>query len=164
MLSGNPHTFAIWCDAVESWSTPAFANGCLGYFMGGRLVWSSNSTLGVDLSMLSRLHCMRNAVEDADLFHLSSQDAYRELCNRAFPSLDSDAENNDFKHLVSAESLSDEGNYIFLVEYAESAKLVYGLKEDSRGADQVVLARGEFQSVVRDVLAKCPREFNAGGF
>ncbi|MBR8456641.1 immunity 42 family protein [Burkholderia dolosa] len=162
MLSGNPHTFAIWCDAVESWSTPAFANGCLGYFMGGKLVWSSNSTLGVDLSMLSRLHCMRNTVEDADLFHISPEDAYRELCNRAFPSMDSDAESNDFTHLVSAESLSDEGYYIFLVEYDESAKLIYGFKENSREAGEVVLVRGEFQSVVRDVLAKSPKDFNAG--
>ncbi|MBR8037525.1 immunity 42 family protein [Burkholderia cenocepacia] len=162
MLSGNPHAFAIWCDAVEPWSTPEFANGCLGYFMGERLVWSSNSTLEVDLSMLSRLRCMKNSVEDGDLFHLSPQDAYRELCNRTFPSVNSGTESNDFTHLVSAESLSDAGHYIFLVEYDESAKLIYGFKENSREASEVVLVRGEFQSVVRDVLAKFPKEFNAG--
>lgn len=162
MLSGNPNTFAIWFDAVEPWSTPAFANGCLGYFMGGELVWSSNSTLGVDLRMLSRLHCMQNSVEDESLFHLSPQDAYRELCGRAFPLLDSGAESNDFTHLVSAESLSDEGYYVFLIECAESARLIYGLNENSSEVNEVRLARGEFQSVVRDVLAKCPKEFNVG--
>ncbi|HHY6927008.1 Imm42 family immunity protein [Burkholderia ambifaria] len=164
MLSGNPHTFAIWCDAVDSWSTSAFANGCLGYFMGGRLVWSGNSTLGVDLSMLARLYCMKNSVEDVDLFHRSPADAYRELCARAFPSLDSDAESNDFTHLVSAESLSDEGNYVFLIECAESAKLIYGFKEDENSIGEIVLGCGEFQSVIRDVLANCPKEFNVGDF
>jgi hypothetical protein len=162
MLSGNPDTFAIWCDAVDQWSTPGFANGCVGYFMGGVLIWSSRSTLGVDLSMLSRLHCMKNSVEDADLFHRSPQDAYRELCTRAFPSMDSNAESNDFNHFVSSESLSDDENYVFLIEYAQLAKLVYGFKENSNEIGEVILARGEFQSVVRDILKKCPKEFNAG--
>lgn len=164
MLSGNPDTFAIWYDAVDSWSTSDFANGCFGYFMGGSLIWSDQSTLGVDLSMLSRLHCMKNSVEDADLFHLSSQDAYRELCARAFPSTDSDAKWSDLNHLVSAESLSDDGNYIFLIECNDLAKIIYGFKEDSRKIGEIILAHGEFQSVVRDALKKCPKEFNAGSF
>jgi hypothetical protein len=162
MLSGNPDTFAIWCDAVDPWSTPAFANGCFGYFMGGRLIWSSRSTLGVDLSMLSRLHCMKNSVEDAHLFHFPPQDAYRELCKRAFPSMDSNAKVSDFNHLVSAESLSDDGNYFFLVEYAELAKLIYGFKENASEIVEVIFARGEFQSAVREAIKKCPKEFNAG--
>ncbi|WP_231337523.1 Imm42 family immunity protein [Paraburkholderia sprentiae] len=141
MLSGNPDTFAIWCDAVDPWSTPDFANGCFGYFMGGGLIWSGRSTLGVDLSMLSRLHCMKNSVEDADLFHRSQQDAYRELCARAFPSMDSDAADSDFNHLVSAESLSDDGNYVFLIEYAGLAKLIYGFQENSSEIGEVILAR-----------------------
>ncbi|NML97402.1 hypothetical protein HHL24_05480 [Paraburkholderia sp. RP-4-7] len=163
MLSGNPDSFAIWCDAVDLWSTPDFANGCLGYFMGGELIWSNRSTLGVDLSMLARLYCMKNSVEDADLFHRPPSDAYRELCERAFPSMDSAAESSDFTHLVSAESLSDEGHYVFLIEDEKMAKLIYGFKENSREIGEVVLACGEFQSVVRDALAKCPKEFNTGG-
>jgi hypothetical protein len=105
---------------------------------------------------------MKNTVEDADLFHRSPPDAYSELCKRAFPPMDSNVESNDFAHLVSAESLSDEGHYFFLIEHAKLAKLLYGFKESSREIGEIVLARGEFQSVVREVLAKCPKEFNAG--
>lgn len=154
MLTGNPDTFAIWCDAVDSWSTARFANGCLGYFIGGKLVWSSRSTLGVDLHMLSNLHCMRNASEDLFLFDQSPSDAYQELCTRAFPSVDSDVDRNDFTHLVSAESLSDDGHYFFLIEGAGGAKLIYGFKDDLSSIYEVVLALGEFQSTVRNAVEK----------
>lgn len=154
MLSGNPDTFAIWCDPVESWSTEKFQNVCFGFFVGGKLIWSTRSTLGVDLYQLSQLYCMSNAVTDADLFSLSPMDTYRTLCGRAFPPVDSAVENNDFTHLVSAESFSDDGHYVFLVEDADQAKLVYGFKDDLQGVFEVALGRWEFQSVVRDALAK----------
>lgn len=154
MLTGNPDRFGIWCDAVDSWSTARFANGCLGYFIGGKLVWSSRSTLGVDLHMLANLHCMKNASEDLSLFDRSPSDAYRELCRRTFPSVDSNAEQSDFTHLVSAESLSDDGHYFFLVEGNGKAKLIYGFKDDLNSVYEVVLALGEFQSTVRDAIAK----------
>lgn len=133
---------------------PSFKNGCLGFLIGGKLIWSDRSTLGVDLHRLSLLHCMSNAVEDVTLFNLAPIDAYRTLCERAFPSIDSEAETNDFSHLVSAESLSDEGHYVFLVEGSGQAKLIYGFKDEPQSAYEVVVGLGEFQSVVRDVLGK----------
>ncbi|WP_322071666.1 immunity 42 family protein [Paraburkholderia bannensis] len=162
MLSGNPDTFAIWCDPVESWSTSKFQNGCLGFFIGGKLICSTRSTLGVDLHGLSLLHCMSNAVEDGLLLNLASIDAYRTLCERAFPSIDSEADTNDFSHLVSAESLSDEGHYVFLVEGSGQAKLIYGFKDDLQSVYEIVVGLGEFQSVVRDVLGKSkPAQINS---
>jgi Immunity protein 42 len=130
MLSGNPDTFAIGCDAVDSWSTAGFKNGCFGYSIGGKLIWSSRSTLGVDLHRLSKLHCVNNAVEDMDLFNRLVNSAYHELCKRAFPPMDSDAQNNDFIHFVSVESLSDDEHNVFLVECAAQAKLIYGFNQD----------------------------------
>ncbi len=154
MLSGNPDTFAIWCDSVDFWSTDEFKNGCLGYIIAGDLVWTTRSTLGVDLHMLAGLHCMTHAVEDARIFYLETDKAYSELCERAFPSSSSDASSNDFRNLVSAESLSDDGHYIFLVEYGNQARLIYGLKGDSSGAKDVVLERGEFQVVLNQAIEK----------
>jgi hypothetical protein len=97
---------------------------------------------------------MSNSVEDDRLFNLPISDAYQELCSRAFPSMDSDAEHNDFTHLVSAESLSDEGCYVFLVESLGQAKLIYGFNQDPSSIGEVVLKRGEFQSVVADAIAQ----------
>lgn len=152
MLSGNPDTFAIWCDPVKSWSTGKFQNGCFGFFVGGKLIISTRSTIEVDLYRLSQLYCMNNAVEDSHFFNLASIDAYRILCERAFPSIDFTAEHSDFTHLVSAESLSDDGHYLFLVENMGHAKLVYGFRDDPQSVFEVSVGLGEFQSVVRDAL------------
>ncbi|MEX3691904.1 immunity 42 family protein [Paraburkholderia sp. BR14263] len=149
MLSGNPDTFAIWCDPVDVWSTDRFQNGCFGYFIGGELILSKRSTLGVDLNMLAKLHCMGSGVEDARLFNLPSKDAYHDLCERAFPAMDSEAETSDLTHLVSAESLSDESQYVFLVEFEDKAKLIYGNGSDAATVADITIPRGEFQSVVR---------------
>jgi hypothetical protein len=154
MLAGNPDAFAIWCDPVDIWSTDRFQNGYFGYLIGGGMVSSSRSTLGVDLHMLSRLHCMNHAVEDVGLFKLPPSIAYTELCMRAFPTLNSNVEVSDFSHLVSTESLSDEGNYVFLVECEGAAKLIYGYKENFNDAKEMVLMRGEFQKVVEGALKK----------
>ncbi|MCP2087419.1 UNVERIFIED_ORG: hypothetical protein J2Y81_003436 [Paraburkholderia sediminicola] len=152
MLFGNPDTFAIWCDAVDAWSTPGFQNGCFGYFIGGKLIWSRRSTLGVDLRRLSKLHCMSNAVEDVRLFNCPISAAYDDLCERAFPSIDSDVASNDVTHLVSVESLSDDEHNVFLIECGAQAKLIYGFNGDSSSVHEVALVRGEFQSVVHDLL------------
>jgi len=157
MLSGNPDTFAIWCDSVDSWSSGRFKNGCFGYIIGGKLIWSTRSTLTVDLEMLSRLHCMSHAVEDDNLFRLPVTEAYIELCSRAFPAVDSDVESIDFTHLVSAESLSDDGYYVFLVESAGQAKLIYGFKENYDNIIEILLSYGEFQGVVNTALQKFTR-------
>ncbi|WP_092138318.1 Imm42 family immunity protein [Cupriavidus sp. YR651] len=154
MLSGNPDTFAIWYDSVESWSTDRFKNGCFGYVIDGNLMWTTRSTIGVDLHMLAGLHCMTHAVEDARLFSMATSNAYSELCERALPSSNSDARNSDFTHLVSAESLSDDGYYVFLIESADQAKLIYGLKGDYGGAKDILLARGEFQTTVNQAIEK----------
>jgi hypothetical protein len=154
MLSGNPDTFAIWCDAVDSWSTAGFKNGCFGYFIGGKLIWSNRSTLGVDLHGLSMLHCMKNAVEDIDLFNLPVGVAYQELCKRAFPSTDSSVENSDFSYFVSVESLSDDGHNVFLIECETHAKLIYGFNNDPESLCEITLRRGEFQEVAREAVAK----------
>lgn len=154
MLSGNPGTFAIWCDAVDSWSTAGFKNGCFGYFIGDKLIWSIRSTLGVDLHRLSKLHCLSNAVEDVDLFNSSVDSAYYELCKRAFPPMDSEVESNDFTHLASVESLLDDGHNVFLVECAAQAKLIYGFNQDPSSIYEVALVRGEFQEVVREAIQK----------
>jgi hypothetical protein len=97
---------------------------------------------------------MNNAVEDIDLFIRSTIDAYIELCKRAFPPMDSDAESSDFTHFVSAESLSDDEHNVFLVELAEQAKLIYGFDQDSSSIYEVVLRRGEFQEAVRAAIEK----------
>ena len=61
MLVGNPDSFAIWCDSVESWSNATFKNGCFGFFIGGRLIWSLRSTLGVDFSLLVSSPCHKRS-------------------------------------------------------------------------------------------------------
>lgn len=152
MLIGNPDTFAIWCDAVESWSTDRFKNGCFSYFIGGELLWSLNSTLGVDLNLLSGVHCFKGDVVDERLFSLPASDAYIELCEKAFPDMDSDVEDSDYKHLASVGSLLDAGYNVFLVESKDQAKLIVGFKNDIASVKQVILNRGEFQQVVRDAI------------
>ncbi len=152
MLSGKPEAFGIWCDSVDSWSTDRFKNGCLAYFIGGRLIWSLKSTLDVDWHMLTRLHCFNNDVENERVFDLPTKDAFSELCARAFPPMDGGAEHSDFTHLVSTESLSDDGHYFFLVESGNRAKLIYGLGDDLSSVFEVILMRGEFQSVVLDAV------------
>jgi hypothetical protein len=154
MLIGNPDTFAIWCDPVDSWSTERFKNGCFAYFLGGQLIWSLRSTLGVDMHALSTLHCMRVSVSDDRLFSLATIDAYSEFYASAFPSMDSGAQENDWTHLVSVESLSDNGYNVFLVESDEDAKLLYGRGNELSTVREVTLKRGEFQAVVRAAIEK----------
>jgi len=153
MLSGNPTTFAIWFDAVDAWSTDRFQNGCLGYFIDGGLIWSPRSTLGVDMYLLSKLPCMTRSLENDTLFSAPASLAYEELCKRAFPELDADVDENDFTHLVSADSLSDDGVFVFLVESGSQARLMYGTKERPEPIE-VALPRGEFQAVVKEALVK----------
>jgi hypothetical protein len=97
---------------------------------------------------------MSHAVDDDRLFSLPVRAAYVELFGRAFPSGESEAAINDFKHFVSVESLSDEGYNVFLVESMGEARMIYGLNEDADTVNAVVLQRGEFQAVVNEILAK----------
>ncbi|TKC77197.1 hypothetical protein FAZ69_32920 [Trinickia terrae] len=153
MLIGDPDAFAIWYDAVDSWSTARFKNGCFAYFIGGELLWSLNSTLGVDLNLLSGLNCIKGSVEDEKLFGLPTSVAYAELVARAFPATDSDAENSDYAHLVSTGSLLDAGFRVFLVELEDQAKLIWGSRQEVSTIREVVLKRGEFQKVVQYAIA-----------
>lgn len=152
MLSGNPDSFAIWCDSVESWSTDQFKNGCFGYFIAGNLIWTLKSTIGVDLHMLSQLYCMAHSVEDETLFHLPLHEAYAELHQRAFPSMETEVEHNDFTHLASAESLLDDGHCVFIIELGTQARIIYGLNENNGTVREVYLNRGEFQEVVNNFI------------
>jgi hypothetical protein len=154
MLTGNPDTFAIWCDQVDSWSTDKFSNGCFGYFIAGNLVRSLRSTLGVDFHRLNLLHVMNHRVEDQSLFELPDQDAYFRLHKMAFPDQYSDSPVNDFTHLISTESMSDEENYIFLVEFKDEAKIISGYKDHASTVLSVSLQQGEFQKIVREATEK----------
>ena len=68
--------------------------------------------------------------------------------------MDSDAKDSDFRNLVSTESLSDEGYNVFLVENELKAKLIYGVKNNFNDIKGVILERGEFQRVARDIISK----------
>lgn len=93
---------------------------------------------------------MKSSLENAALFYLPALDAYEELRMRAFPEMDSDAEDSDFDNLVSPESLLDDGYEVFLVESGKDAKLICGSnKGNSSDVFEFVLKCGEFQMVVR---------------
>ncbi|MGK8208891.1 immunity 42 family protein [Burkholderia cenocepacia] len=154
VLVGNPNMFAIWFDFVESWSTERFKNGCFSYFIGGNLIWSLNSTLGVDINLLSSVNCLDNDVEDDELFNLPALTSYAKLVERAFPGVDSDAEYSDYKHLVSVGSLLDDGFRVFLVESGDRAKLIWGDRGDASIVHEFILNRGEFQNVVRAAISQ----------
>jgi hypothetical protein len=91
-------------------------------------------------------------VLDERLFDLPASDAYNELIKRAFPDMDSEEEDSDYKHLVSVGSLLDADFNVFLVESADQAKLIWGRRDAIPPVREVALKRGEFQSVVRDAL------------
>jgi hypothetical protein len=152
MLFGNPDEFSIWFDPVEQWSTERFKNGGFSYFIGGKLFWSLGSTIGDDISLLSVTNCMKHDVEDSRLFNLPVIDAYVELCAAAFPSMDSDAEDSDYRHLISVGSLLDDGHNVFLVESGEEARLIYGFNEDASSVFDIFLKRGEVQSIIRKAV------------
>jgi hypothetical protein len=142
MLFGNPHKFAVWLDRVESWSTHGFDNGCIAFFLRGALFCSQNATLNIDLYSLSKLPCLTTSVEDDRVFHMPLVEAYSELCERALPPSDSDAEKSDYTHLVSARCLLDEGHNVFLVESGSLARLIYGFDGDLSRVFDVTLDRG----------------------
>ncbi|MBF5013146.1 immunity 42 family protein [Burkholderia pseudomultivorans] len=154
MLFGNPDVFAIWCDSVELWSTDSFKNGCFSYFIGGNLIWSLNSTLGVDINLLSSVNCLGNDVRDDELFNLPALTSYERLVERAFPGMNSDARYSDYKHLVSVGSLLDDGFRVFLVESGDRAKLIWGDRGDASIVHEFILSRGEFQNVVRAAISR----------
>ncbi len=98
---------------------------------------------------------MGKDVEDVTLFDLPTVDAYTEIMRRAFPDMDSDAEDNDFTHLISPESLLDEGYNVFLIESGTAAKLICGSdKESLPGTFEFKLNRGEVQVVIREAVAR----------
>lgn len=152
MLVGNPDSFAIWCDAVDSWSTEHFKNGCFSYFIGGTLIWSLNATLDSDISLLSVMNCMKESVEDKILYELPVSVSYAELSKRAFPGTDSSATESDYKHLVAVGSLLDDGHKIFLIESGDDAKLIWSNEKLDSRISEFLLKRGEVQGVVRDIV------------
>ena len=95
---------------------------------------------------------MLHSVDDDRVFNAVVADAYEELYARAYPSMDSSAESNDFRHLVSVPSLSDEGHNVFLVESGSQARLIYGADGDPSNVFDVFIERGEFQRVVRAAM------------
>lgn len=97
---------------------------------------------------------MSHSVQDERLFKLQASEAYGELCSRAFPATESDAEISDFTHLASAESLSDDGYNVFLVESAREAKLIFGFNDDPNSVTDTILSLGEFQAVVSSAWQK----------
>jgi len=149
MIFGDPNSFSVWFDRVESWSTPDFENGCFAFFMSKTLICSQNSTLGVDLHLLSKLPCLEKSIEDDDIFNMPPAEVYSVLYERAFPSVYSDAESSDYTHLVSARSLLDEGHNVFLVESGSKARLIYGMDGKPLSLFDVFIDRGEFQRVIR---------------
>lgn len=153
MLVGDPDFFAIWCDPVDSWSTNNFKNGCFSYFIGGDLVWSLDSTIGVDVNLLSSLPCLDGSVEETDLFDLPSSVSYALLVEKAFPKMESNVTGNDCRNVVSVGSLLDSGFQIFLIESRDQAKLVWGRRKEGGVVHELILRRGEFQRVVRDVVS-----------
>jgi len=72
----------------------------------------------------------------------------------AFPDQYSDSPVNDFTHLISTESMSDEENYIFLVEFKDEAKIISGYKDHASTVLSVSLQQGEFQKIVREATEK----------
>lgn len=153
MLFGDPYRFAVWFDRVESWSVKGFDNGCIAFFVNGAMFFSTKSTLGVDLYSLSKLPAVTASVDDDHIFHMPLKDAYSELCTRAFPSMGSDVEENDYTHLVSACSLLDEGHNFFLVEYGSQGRLIYGVDDDPSSVFDIYLERGEFRRVIREATS-----------
>jgi hypothetical protein len=95
---------------------------------------------------------MKNDVSDDKLFHLGATDAYAELHANAFPSIDSDVPDNDWTHLVSVESLSDDGYNIFLIESGDGAKLLCGRGNDLLSVREITLKRGEFQAIANEAI------------
>lgn len=150
MLFGDPNTFAIWCDSVESWSSGTFKNGCFAYFLKGSLLYSTKSTIGTDLVALRRLPCMSIPPVDEHLFHLPSKEGYEEIYKKAFPEENSQVKDSDYKHLASPVSLSDDGYNIFLIEWGQQGKLVYGEDGEKNWLGEVVMKIGEFQGVVNE--------------
>lgn len=148
MLVGDPDRFAIWLDAVESWSTDYFDNGCLAYLVGGRTVVSFNSTLNSDISLLSSMCCMGESVQDCDLFSLPASLAFSKLVERAFPQVDSGSNQSDYKHVITVGSLLDEGCRAFLIEESEKAKIIMCEGKINPEITEIILVRGEFQEVV----------------
>lgn len=114
---------------------------------------SQNSTLNVDLHLLSKLPSLIAPVEDDHIFHMPLIEAYSELYRRAFPSADSDAKMSDYKNLVSARSLLDEGHNFFLVESGSRARLIYGFDGDLSSVFDVSLEREEFCCVIREATS-----------
>ncbi|WP_186229022.1 immunity 42 family protein [Burkholderia gladioli] len=154
MLIGNPDGFAVWYDSVDLWSTDNFKNGCFSYFIGGDLIWSLDATIDVDVNLLSSLNCLESDVEDAELFNLPASVSYERLVERAFPKMDSNVEMNDYRNLVSVGSLLDAGFQVFIIEFEDQAKLVWGRRGKDDAVHELILKRGEFQGVVRDVISR----------
>ncbi|MBI0329327.1 immunity 42 family protein [Burkholderia plantarii] len=151
MLIGDPRKFAIWFDSVESWSDERFRNGCFSYFIGGEIIFSTRSTIDVDINGLRNFSCLKNSIENELLFNLSACQAYDRLYEITFPSIES-GNVNDFSYYVTTESLSDDGYSVFLVEFESKAKLIFGRAEGVGNIGEFFLDRGEFQLVVSKVL------------
>lgn len=160
MLTGNPDNFAIWFDAVDEWSTDYFKNGCMAYFIDGRIFYSLNSTLNTDVNLLSSMNCMTHSVENRELYEMPALHAYRKLVEGAFPETDSGAEDSNYTHLITCGSLLDLGLRAFLVEYGEMAKIIWRSDGDKSEAAEVLLKRGEFQEIVADTVKKYENSFH----
>ncbi|WP_199027148.1 Imm42 family immunity protein [Ralstonia sp. ASV6] len=153
MIFGTPDIFAIWYDSVEPWSTERFDNGCFGYIVNGKLMWSMNSTLSIDLYDMENLYCMNNSVRNDTFFQLPAKKLITELQKLSFPTMDSNVEKSDFTYFLSPQSLSDEGHDFFIVENGDLARIIYSNKDDESSILEITMDVGKFQSIARNAIA-----------
>ncbi len=151
MIVGNPYSFAVQFDIVKDWSDTTFKNGIFRYIISGNFFPRDvfNATLGTEMLDLEDLSCIKGEIGDSGLFNLPTNAIYEELSNRVFP--DDQDKDNDFTHLVSTQSLNDEGYYFFLLNGNSHARLIGSV---SRGAGifEFSLEKGLFESVIKQVI------------
>ncbi|WP_247423046.1 Imm42 family immunity protein [Ralstonia pseudosolanacearum] len=150
MIFGDPNLFSVWFDPVELWSTNSIKNGCLSYVIGGKFISTAKSTIGADITQMSALECLRRDIGDGGIFDLPVREAYKVLCDRAFPSVDSGANCSERTYLVSVGSLLDDGHNIFLLNSESKSKLICGCDGGSgESVFELILDNGVVESVIR---------------
>ncbi len=169
MLIGDPYKFAIIFDRVAAWNAALTDNnGFFSFCVNGKLFpeIAINTILSVSVSDV-RNSLIAIPVNEV-IYNMDKDSAIKALYQLVYPDFESDDE-NDYRYLLSTTDLTDNDNFIFVVEGEGmirilATKLIYNSVESTHvlenfEATEVIVEKDEMKNIVNR-LDEMKRFFN----
>ncbi|HCQ7773906.1 TPA: immunity 42 family protein [Enterobacter kobei] len=133
MIFGNPYRFAIWTDYIPQWGE-SYKNGLFHLIINGNLYPHNirTSTLFSDLLEITDNDCaLISHPQNEDIFSLSTEHAFKELLNLAYPepSQEDEYPEQTFDYIITSSNISESGGRFFAIADGKSLRIIGGVTE-----------------------------------